>query len=339
MARVTGGRRTKVTGAAIIALLVAGGVVAARGPSSQDRRPSYAQMNANGGPATAMTAVSSSPTTTMMAQAMRGAVAGGAGGSSVPADVAGSTGEASSMAIGAPAPAPAAPPGIGGPKIVKTATLSLEVGRNAFSRAFREATAVASAQGGYVASSTSESHKGRLSVGTIQMRVPADRFDAARQALLGLGKVSDEQIGGQDVSGQLVDIEARLRSLGAQEDALRVLMAKARTIGETIEVQQQLTQVRQQIEELSGQKARLDDSTAFATISVTLSEPGVAVAPPKEPSANPLSRAVHRAAHGVVLELAGVVVVLGYALPLALLALLGWAGWRLADRRRVAAAG
>jgi hypothetical protein len=331
MARVTVGRRTKVTGAAIVALLVAGGVVAMRGSGGRERRPSYASANATGGPAT-----------TVVTPAMRGAVSGGGGagstaaGSSVAADLAAPQSEASSVAIGAPAPgpAPATPPGIGGPKIVKTATLSVEVGRHAFDRAFRQATAVASAQGGYVASSTSESHKGRLSVGTIQMRVPADRFDAARQALLDLGKVSDEQIGGQDVSGQLVDIEARLRSLGAQEDALRVLMARARTIGETIEVQQQLTQVRQQIEDLSGQKARLDDSTAFATISVTLSEPGVAVTPPKEPSANPLSRAVHRAAHGVVLELAGVVVVLGYALPLALLALLGWAGWRLADRRR-----
>jgi hypothetical protein len=216
------------------------------------------------------------------------------------------------------------------------ATMSVEVGRRGFPSAFARATAVATQQGGFVTNSSSQTHDSRISTGTVQLRVPADHFDAARQALAALGKVTDEQVSGEDVSGQLVDLDARVRSLSAQEEALRTLMAKARTIGETIQVQEQLTQVRQQIETFAGQKAHLEDSAALATISMTLTEPGVAVVPPVE-SRWSLARSLRRAGHGAVAELGGVLIVLGYVLPLALLALVTWLGWRLVARRHTPA--
>ena len=61
--------------------------------------------------------------------------------------------------------------------------------------------------------------------------MPADRFDSVRQSLSGLGEVESQSIRGEDVSGQLVDYEARLKSLQAQEEALRVLLAAAKGAG------------------------------------------------------------------------------------------------------------
>jgi hypothetical protein len=216
-------------------------------------------------------------------------------------------------------------------KVVRTADLTVEVGKGRFQEVFREATGVAGLHGGFVASSNTAMRDGKLAMGTLEIRVPAASFEAARSALGRLGKVTDERISGQDVGAELVDIEARLRSLAAEEEALRALMARARTVGETVEVQRQLTNVREQIEQLAGQKARLDDSVAMSTIRATVTEPGVAVR--EEPSETSLSRSLDRAIDGALAVVGGTIVVLGYALPLSALIALAWLVYRWVARR------
>lgn len=227
------------------------------------------------------------------------------------------------------------PAGIGAPKVVRTATVAVEVGRGRFGAAFSEVATIAAAHGGFVASSNSSAGHGdddRLAAGTAVVRVPEDRFDQARRRLSGLGRVRSEELRGEDVGGQLTDLEARLRNLRSQEDAIRLLMARAETIGETIQVQQQLSAVREQVEQLAGQQARLADAAALSTITVSLSEPGAAARTGTERSV--LARSLSRAVAGAEAVLAATIVALGYMVPLALLGLAGWVLVRLALRSR-----
>src|SRR5262249_16386738 len=153
-------------------------------------------------------------------------------------------------------------------------TMRVQVGRNHFDDAFARASAIAGRYQGFVSDSSSQTHDKEASEGTLNLRVPADRFDDARADLARLGKVDHVDISGQDVSAQLVGFAARIRSLQAQEQALETLLSKARSVGEVLEVQGQLFDVRQQIEELQAQQANLDAQATFATINVTLFEPG-----------------------------------------------------------------
>jgi hypothetical protein len=248
---------------------------------------------------------------------------------------AGATGASPDMATGVVGPVPAPLP-TGQAKIVKNATINLEVKKGGFRSAFDSAASIAAGHGGYVVSSDSTVQDRDASTGGLVIRVPADSFDAVRAELAKLGTVKDERLNGQDVSGQLVDLDARIKSLQAQEEAIRALMTKAKTVGETIEVQGQLTQVRQQIEQLAGEKARLDGAASYATLQVRLAEPGVAAKPEDKPrsEASPVRQSITRAAHGAELVVAGTIVVLGWALPLGLLALPAWALWRLAVKAR-----
>lgn len=211
-------------------------------------------------------------------------------------------------------------------KIIKTATLRIEVADGKFGEAFAAASRVAAGHGGFVLSSERNTGDDAGASGVLVLRVPVAGFDAARDDLADLGDVEDERITGQDVSGQIVDLEARLRSLTAQEEALRALMAKANTIGETIDVQRHLTEVRQQIEQLAGQKARLENQAALSTIRVELIESGAAGsrAPKREGEPSPLRDAVSAAVDGAETVVAGTIIVLGWAIPLAILAALGW---------------
>jgi hypothetical protein len=243
------------------------------------------------------------------------------------------------------APAAAAPPQstpdmavTGGPKVVKTATMRVQVARGRFESMFTEANAVAGRYQGFVSDSSSQTHDKEASEGTLTLRVPADRFDPARADLAHLGKVDHVDISGQDVTAQLVDFAARIRSLQAQEQALQTLLSKARSVGEVLEVQGQLFNVRQQIEQLQAQQANLDGQASFATISVTLFEPGAAVTPPKPAPATGLVRSWHLAVHGSAAVIGGTLVVIGYLLPALVLALLAWFVVRFVRRSRPAEA-
>lgn len=267
------------------------------------------------------------------------AAAPSTGGGRAAADTGGLTAD-EAAATGAPAPVGASVGGSAaqpqavpqaGPKIVKRAELRVEVRRSALTRAFDAAASVAARAGGFVASSSMTGGEEDSKAATLTIRVPADRFDTARRELAALGKVKGEQISGDDVTSQLVDFDARIRSLQAQEDALRTLLGRATRVGEVLEIQGQLFNVRQQIEQLQAQRSQLDDAASLSTITVSLFEPGVSLAQP-EPETG-LAHDLSRAWDGAIAVIGGMIVVVGYATPLVLLALLVWLVVRLTRRR------
>lgn len=233
----------------------------------------------------------------------------------------------------------ALPAGVAGDRVVKTASLEIEVASGGFAAAFSKVPTIAAANGGFVASSSSlqGGDEGRQAAGTLVVRVPSENFDATRRQLVDLGDLQAQQLKGDDVGGQLADLDARLRNLRSHEEAIRLLMTKTGTIGETIEVQRQLSTVREQIEQLAAQQARLNDAVAYATITLSLAEPGIAFDPRGDGS--PLGDAFGRALDGAESVLAALIVGLGYLVPLAALAgAAWWAARPILARRRPAAA-
>ena len=77
----------------------------------------------------------------------------------------------------------------------------------------------------------------------------------------------------QEVTSQVVDLGARLANLRVTETALQAIMDKATKIPDVLAVQEQLTTVRQQIEELSAQKQTLENQAALSTLTMNLTPP------------------------------------------------------------------
>ena len=218
---------------------------------------------------------------------------------------------------------------LAGPRIVKTATLTLEVGKGAFDRAFQQAMLVAGGHGGYV--STSQISHDRERSGLLMVRVPAAQFEATLGELRALGRVKDEQVSGEDVTSQFVDLQARLRNWRAQESVLLRLMAGSRSIDDSLKVQGQLQAVQLQIEEITGQLRQLSNQSDLATISLSIREAPLVEAKP----GLTFALAWKRGLHGLRVTAARLLVGLGYIAPFALIglaALLGWAGVRRVRR-------
>lgn len=153
-----------------------------------------------------------------------------------------------------PGVAPPPPTGVPGadPRIVKHADLAIEVD-GSVTEAFERVTDVARSQGGFVVSSSTSSVEEGPGSADLVLRVPVDRFDAARADLAAVGEVRSVQVGGDDVTAQLVDLEARLRALRSEEDALSGLLGQAGNVGEVLAVRQQVSATRLEIEQVAAQ--------------------------------------------------------------------------------------
>lgn len=152
-------------------------------------------------------------------------------------------------------------------KIIRTGTMDLLVGN--VDEAVGKARQAVAAVGGYIGASQQLNEEDQ-SVATVTYRIPTNQWEEALASLRGLGtKVLGENTEAVEVTGQLVDLEARIANLRASERALQTIAEGATRIADVLEVQQRLTDVRGQIEQLSAQLARLEDQVTYGTMTVT----------------------------------------------------------------------
>lgn len=224
----------------------------------------------------------------------------------------------------------------GGPLIVRTGQLDLEVAD--LEAALTAAESAVASAGGYVAASQ-RSGDGERASAMVTYRIPAERWEATLAALRAVGEtVLAEQTASEEVTSQVVDLGARLANLRATEAALQAIMAKAVKIPDVLEVQAQLSSVRQEIEQLTAQKASLEARAALATLTVGFTLPPIVAVTQVREGWDPAAEVDRAAATLVGLGqglLNAAIWVAIVALPLALLlGLVVGAAWLMVRRLR-----
>jgi hypothetical protein len=166
-----------------------------------------------------------------------------------------------------------------GPRIVQTASLALSVPHDEFDTTIQRARTIAIGSGGFVVSSSaSQGEEKRLVSGSLVVRVPERAYARVLGQLSGLGLVEAREEAGQDVSQELVDLQARSRHLEAVEARLLGFLEEADTVAAALTVQSELNRVQLELERARGRLAYLDDQVSFATISLEVRERQVVVA-------------------------------------------------------------
>ena len=165
---------------------------------------------------------------------------------------------------------PDAAPGDAAPveqRIIKTGQVTLEVDNVAST--LGEVRSLADALGGYVGGSQAGTLEESA---TLTLRVPAARFEELLGRLHELEsvKVVGESTTEQDVTREIVDLDARIRNLEASEASYRALLERAERIEDILSVQTRLDEVRGQIEQLRGQLQTVEGQADLSTLTVTL---------------------------------------------------------------------
>jgi len=152
--------------------------------------------------------------------------------------------------------------------IIKTGYLNLVV-QDVLETA-RKIARFAEENGGWVVTSKI-SEEEKVPSGTITVRVPAEKFEEAKDYFRSLAvRVISDRVDAQDITEEYVDLEARLRNLEAAESQLLELMKKTGKISEILEVHRELTNIRQQIEQIKGRMKYLSESVKMSLITVNL---------------------------------------------------------------------
>ncbi|MCW2922479.1 MAG: hypothetical protein JWL76_2353 [Thermoleophilia bacterium] len=221
-------------------------------------------------------------------------------------------------------------------RIIRSGSIELRVKRAGFEDAWGDAQSVASAFGGYVIAASRSGAGGGPRAGTISMRIPTKRFDAAVDRLREVSgaKVRRLDISSQDVTQEFVDVRSRLRHDRAVEGRLLSLLAQTKGVSEVLAVQSRLDQVQEQIELSTGRLEYLEKMTSMSTVEVSITAPAKSGADRDQDSDEPgvLTQSFVDAKDRLEGNVAGAIVWFGGALPalvlLAALAFVGRAIWR-----------
>lgn len=106
---------------------------------------------------------------------------------------------------------------------------------------------------------------------TITITVPTDALDATLDRLSALGKVHSRNASTDDVTGQYVDTEARVKTMQASVDRVRALMAQATRLGDIVSLEAELSRRQADLESTESQLAALKDAVTLSPVEVRLS--------------------------------------------------------------------
>ena len=158
--------------------------------------------------------------------------------------------------------------------VVKTASLSLVVSDP--SDAAQRITTLATGMSGFVVSSNTaqasvDAHGNKIMQASLTVRVPSAQLDSALSQIRAMAvEVKNVSVTGQDVTAQYTDLKSQLRNAEAAEAKLTEIMNAATKTEDVMAVFNQLTQVRQQVEQLKGQIQYYDESASMSAISMDL---------------------------------------------------------------------
>jgi len=114
---------------------------------------------------------------------------------------------------------------------------------------------------------------GDATQGSISVRVPAESYFTVLEAVRAMAvKVKAENTAATDVTDQYVDLTSQLTNLQASEQQLLTIMEKAGSVTEILNVQNQLSSTRSQIERIKGQMNYIEHTSATSLLQIDLEQ-------------------------------------------------------------------
>jgi uncharacterized protein DUF4349 len=186
--------------------------------------------------------------------------------------------------------------------------------------------------GGFIANSSMSGGRDQIRQATLELKIPSPKYDQAVDLLSTIGKVETLTSNAQDVGEEFVDVTARVTNARRLEERLISLLAnRTGKLDEVLRVERELARVREEIERYEGRLRYLSSRVAMSTLTITVHEPSPLLG--GDPGENPIGAALRRAWRNFVALVAAVIASLGVLIPLALVGVAGWYGYRRWKRR------
>ena len=104
------------------------------------------------------------------------------------------------------------------------------------------------------------------------IRIPSARFTELMGSLSTLGNVPYTHSYTENITSRYYDVQARLTAYQTQEQRLLEMMEKAETVSDIIVIEDRLTELRYQIENLQSSLNNWDRQVNYSTVNINVSE-------------------------------------------------------------------
>ncbi len=172
---------------------------------------------------------------------------------------------------GAPVPPPVASNPDWDSKIIKTASMRLEI--KDFKKYNSYVHNVIRQYGAYIAQEE-QTLSDEKSETSITIKVPVVQFEPLMNSLpADDGKVTEKKISTDDVTGEIVDTKSRLEAKKQLRLKYLEFLKQSKNMEEVLKVQGEVDDIQQQIESVAGRVSFLTHQTAFSTINLSFYQP------------------------------------------------------------------
>ncbi len=162
-------------------------------------------------------------------------------------------------------------------KLIKRGSVDLAVAN--YDLLLEGVDALLADSGGYIKSShvgIAQRQVGNRNVdyrqGNLTLCIPSDQFEMVYRRVLTLGEVRFHEQVTEDISNAYRDTVSAVKNLEVRETALRDIMKRATTVDEIITVEAELSRVRAEIDQLTGDLQQWDRLVDMSTINLTIQE-------------------------------------------------------------------
>ena len=208
--------------------------------------------------------------------------------------------------------------------VIRNGQTSIEV--HSLERAVAQVRLLAGRVGGYVANTTMQTGRGQLRAATLEVKIPADRFDDGLGGLSVLGKLESVNVNAEDVGEEFTDVTARMTNARRLETRLIDLLAtRTGKLKDVLDVEHELARVREEIERYEGRLRYLRAHAVLSTLTIYVHEPVPVVG---RAGSSVIGEAFKQAWRNFVALVAACIRGLGIVIPLGVLATVGWLSLR-----------
>ena len=214
--------------------------------------------------------------------------------------------------------------GVAANMVIRTGQTSVEV--DSLERAVAQVRLLAGRVGGYVANTTMQTGRGQLRSATLEVKIPADRFDDGLGGLSALGKLESVNVNAEDVGEEFTDVTARMGNARRLEARLIELLAtRTGKLKDVLDVERELARVREEIDRYEGRLRYLRAHAVLSTLTIYVHEPLPVVG---RAGSSVIGEAFKQAWRNFVALVAACIRGLGIVIPLGVLATAGWLSLR-----------
>lgn len=109
---------------------------------------------------------------------------------------------------------------------------------------------------------------------TINIRIPSEHFDAfITDISKGVKYFDVKEISSQDVTEEYIDVASRIKTKKVLEERYLELLKKANKVSEMLEIEEQLSEIREEIEAKEGRLKYLQNKVSMSTLDIAFYRP------------------------------------------------------------------